>query len=79
MVRIRDTDRVRLAPADWVAIASLALAILTLVGATLYSVYDLAATSRERLARLEAELGHVKSDVRLLQNDVRTLALRSGP
>jgi hypothetical protein len=78
MVRNHNTDRVRLDPGDWVAIGSLALALLTLVGATLYAVHDLAAASRERLARLEADLSNVKSDVRLLKNDVRTLSRRSS-
>ena len=66
-------NHVRLAPADWGGLCSIALTLLMLVGATLYQVHDLAATNRERLARFEAELTYLKSDVVLLKNDVRLL------
>lgn len=70
------SDRVRLAPADWGGLCSLALAILTLVSATLYQVHDLAAADRARQARVDAELNHLKAQVQQLQADVREL-LRS--
>ncbi|TWT46503.1 hypothetical protein Pla111_15990 [Botrimarina hoheduenensis] len=78
MVRY-SSDRVRLAPADWGGLCSLALAILTLVGATLWNVWDLSTTSRERLARVEAELAHLQADVSLLKSDVRVLTGRGRP
>lgn len=62
-----------MAPADWGGLCSLALAILTLVGATLWNVWDLSTSSRERLARVEAELSHLKADVALLKSEVRVL------
>lgn len=78
MVRSAD-ERVRLAPADWGGLCSLALAILTLVAATLWNVWDLSTTSRERLARVEAELSHLKADVALLKSDLRVLARSVKP
>jgi type II secretory pathway component PulJ len=77
MVRVADTaDRVRLAPADWGGLCSLALAILSLGGATLYKLYDISQTHRERLAAVDAELSGLKHNVGLLQQDVRDLADR---
>lgn len=70
------TNRVRLAPADWGGLCSLALALAALVGTTLYKVHDLSATHRERLARIESELSHVQSDIEHLQADLRTLIAR---
>ncbi|QDV76128.1 hypothetical protein [Botrimarina mediterranea] len=78
MVRVAETtDRVRLAPADWGGLCSLALAILSLGGATLYKLYDISQTHRERLAAVDAELAGLKHNVELLQQDVRHLARRS--
>lgn len=76
MVRLSH-DRVRLAPADWGGLCSLAVALSTLVGATLYQVHDMAADARVRQARFEAELSHLKTEVKQLKTDVRTL-LRGG-
>lgn len=70
-------DRVRLAPADWGGLCSLALTLVTLVGATLLKVHDMAADARGRQTRFETELGHLKTQVTRLQDDVRLL-LRSG-
>ena len=78
MVRTRD-DRVRLAPADWGGLCSLAWAILSLGGATLWKVHEIAQTNRERLAAVDAELAGLKQSVRLLQSDVRDLARRGSP
>ena len=72
-------NRVRLAPADWGGLCSLALAILTLVGATLYQVHDSAAADRARQARFETELANLKSHVRRLQDDVRALLRSQRP
>lgn len=66
-------DRVRLAPADWGGLCSLALTVLMLVGATLYKVHDAAAAVRARQARIDAELGHLDTQVKRLQQDVRLL------
>ncbi len=66
-------NRVHLAPADWGGLLSLALAIMTLVGATLWQVHDLAASNRERLARFETEIAHLKADVSLMKTDIRQL------
>jgi hypothetical protein len=72
-------NRVRLAPADWGGLCSLAVAIAALVGTTLYKVHELSASHRERLVRIESELTHVKSEINHVQEDVRTLiARRSG-
>lgn len=80
MVREPDkTERVRLAPADWGGLCSLTLAILTLVGATLFQVHDLAAADRARQARFETELTNLKAQVRRLQDDVRTLLRSKHP
>lgn len=80
MVRVADkSDRVRLAPADWGGLCSLALAILTLLGATLYKVHEIAQTNRERLAAVDAELGALKWGVELLQSDVRDLSRQDCP
>jgi len=80
MVRTPDSpERVRLAPADWGGLCSLALAILTLVGATLYKVHEIAQTNRERLAAVDAELRSVRQSVGLLQTDVRELARGTRP
>ncbi len=76
MVRTSE-NHVHLAPADWGGLLSLGLAIISLVGATLWQVHDLAATSRERLARFEVEISNLKSDVTLLKTDYRLL-LRGG-
>lgn len=73
------SDRVRLAPADWGGLCSLALAILALVGATLHKVHEMAHTNRGRLAAVDAELGALKSRVELLQTDVRELARGHRP
>ena len=78
MVRTAD-NRVRLAPADWGGLCSLALAIITLLGATLYKVHEIAQTNRERLAAVDAEVSAMKQSVALLQADVRELARRSRP
>lgn len=72
MVRV-SRDRVRLAPADWGGLCSLALAVLTLLGATLYKVHDVAAAERVRQTRVELELAHLKSQVDQLQRDVQSL------
>ena len=69
-------NRVRLAPADWGGLCSLAVALAALVCTTLYKVHELSASHRERLVRIELELAHVKSDVNHLQDDVRTLVGR---
>lgn len=75
MVRVAENnDRVRLAPADWGGLCSLALAILTLVGATLHKVHEMAHTNRVRLAAMDAELEALLSGVELLQVDVRELS-----
>lgn len=66
-------NRVRLAPADWGGLCSLAIAIAALVGTTLYKVHELSASHRERLVRIEIELAHVQSDIAHVQEDVRTL------
>ncbi len=80
MVRANNNrERVRLAPADWGGLCSLALAILTLVGATLYKVHEIAQTNRERLASVETELTSLQRNVGLLQSDVRDLARRTRP
>lgn len=80
MVRVPDnSERVRLAPADWGGLCSLALALLSLGGATLYKVYDISQTNRERLAAVDAELAGLKRNVSLLQSDVRDLARRMTP
>ncbi len=80
MVRAADnSDRVHLAPADWGGLCSLALAILSLGGATLYKVHDIAQTNRERLAAVDAELTGLKQSVVMLQVDIRDLARRSQP
>ena len=78
MVRTAD-NQVRLAPADWGGLCSLALAIITLLGATLYKVHEIAQTNRERLAAVDAEVSAMKRSVALLQADVRELARRSRP
>lgn len=72
MVRTQG-NRVHLAPTEWGGLISLAVAIMTLVGATLWQVHDLAASNRERLARFETEITHLKSDVSLMQSDIRVL------
>lgn len=69
----RHSDQVRLAPADWGGICSLALALASLAGATLYRVHDLAAENRVRQARIDLELGYLKGDVQQLQADVRSV------
>ncbi|QDT70487.1 hypothetical protein MalM25_34350 [Planctomycetes bacterium MalM25] len=80
MVRTPENpDRVRLAPADWGGLCSLALASLTLAGATLYKVHEVAQTNRERLAAVDAELAGLKQSVSLLQSDVRVIARRPFP
>lgn len=66
-----DSDRVRLAPADWGGLCSLALAILMLVSATLYQVHDQSAADRAREARVDVELRHLKEQVRQIQEDIR--------
>ena len=66
-------NRVRLAPADWGGLCSLAIALAALVGTTLYKVHELSASHRERMVRIELELAHVKSDINHVQEDVRTL------
>lgn len=66
-------DRVRLAPADWGGLCSLALTLAMLVGATLYKVHDAAAAVRARQARIDAELSHLDAQVQRLQQDVRQL------
>ena len=66
-------NRVRLAPADWCGLCSLAIALAALVGTTLYKVHELSASHRERMVRIELELAHVKSDINHVQADVRTL------
>lgn len=76
MVQKETLKRVRLAPADWGGLCSLALTILMMLAATLYQVHDLAATDRVQQARFDAELGHLKAQVRQLQVDVR-LALNT--
>jgi hypothetical protein len=70
---LRADNRVRLAPADWGGLCSLAIAIAALVGTTLYKVHELSASHRERLVRIEIELAHVKSDIEHVQDDVQTL------
>lgn len=67
-------NRLRLAPSDWAGLCSFATALLTLVGVTLYQMYDLTAINRERLARFDAEIAHVKADVAELKADVRVIA-----
>lgn len=69
-------EQVRLAPADWGGLCSLALAILTLVGATLYKVHETANANRARLAAVDAELESLQLNVRLLQSDLRAVARR---
>jgi hypothetical protein len=70
---LQPQNRVRLAPADWGGLCSLALAIAALVGTTLYKVHELSASHRERMVRIEIELAHVQSDIAHVQEDVRTL------
>lgn len=72
-------EHVRLAPADWGGLCSLALAVLSLCGATLYKVHNIAQTNRERLAAVDAELAGLNRSVGLLQSDVRAIARRSAP
>lgn len=72
-------DRVRLAPADWGGLCSLALALLVLAGATLTKVHEVAQTNRERLAAVDAELASLQASVQLLQSDIRTIAQRKTP
>ena len=72
------TDRVRLAPADWGGLFSLAITVMALLVTTLYQVHNLAVTSSERMVRLEPEVANLKSEVSLLQSDIRMLAKRSG-
>ncbi|TWT96762.1 hypothetical protein Pla108_25360 [Botrimarina colliarenosi] len=74
-----DPDRVRLGPADWGGLCSLALAILSLGAATLYKVHDIAQTNRERLAAVDAELAGLKHNVGLLQTDLREISRRVRP
>lgn len=66
-------NRVYLDSAEWCGLISLAVAIMTLVGATLWQVHDLNASNRERLAKFEIEITHLKSDVSLMQADFRLL------
>lgn len=75
----KSTERVRLAPADWGGLCSLTIAILSLVGATLYQVHDLAATNRATQVRFEIEITNLKAQVRRLQEDVRELIRREMP
>lgn len=72
-------NRVRLDRLDWIGLGSLALTILSLVGATLLEVHELAQTNRQRLAAVDAELASLHTSVALLQNDVRALARREQP
>lgn len=75
MVRTKH-DRVRLTLADWGGLCSLALALATLISATLYKVHEVAQTNRERLAAVDAELAALRRNVTLLQSDVRQIARR---
>lgn len=75
MVRTSD-NRVRLAPADWGGLCSIALTIVTLVAATLYTVNEIAVTNRQRLAAIDAELISLQRSINLLQSDLRNLARR---
>lgn len=80
MVRTPENpDRVRLAPADWGGLCSLALASMTLAGATLYKIHEVAQTNRERLAAVDAELASLQANVQLLQTDLRVIARRPSP
>lgn len=72
-------NRVRLGRADWGGLLSFALALLSVAGATLYKVNEVAQTNRERLARLDAEIVAVRRSVGLLQADVREIARRPRP
>lgn len=78
MVRTKD-DRIRLAPADWGGLCSVALTVVTLAAATLYKVHEVAQTNRERLAAVDAEIAAVRRSVALLQADVREIARSKHP
>ncbi|TWT91008.1 hypothetical protein Mal64_14070 [Pseudobythopirellula maris] len=77
MVRVSSQERVRLAPADWGGLCTVALTILAMVAATFYQVHDLAAANRVKQARFEIELTHLKNDVKVLQADVRLLVMET--
>lgn len=62
---------VTLSNADRIGLATLALLLASLVGATLYQVHDLAAATRERLARNEEAIEHLECDVASLEIDLR--------
>ncbi|MEQ8849086.1 hypothetical protein [Botrimarina sp.] len=74
-----NNNRVRLERLDWLGIGTLALTIVSLLGATLLEVHELARTNRERLAAVDAELASLHGNVALLQDDVRELARRQRP
>lgn len=78
MVRTSD-NQVRLAPADWCGLGSIALAVFTLLGATHYKLHEIAQSNRQRLAAVEADVTGVKRSVTLLQADVRVIARRARP
>lgn len=80
MVRsAKQPDRVRLGPADWGGLCSLALTIVSLGGATLHKVHDIAIQSRERLAAVDVELAGLRRSIVVLQADVRELARGRKP
>ena len=78
MVRVTK-DCVRLAPADWGGLLSLALTLSVLVATIIYQVHSLAVNSRVRMVRLETEIAHLKSDVSALKIDIRQLAKEGRP
>lgn len=72
MVRTSE-DRVSLAPADWGGLCSLTLAIVTLLGATLYKLHEDGLSNRMRLTRLESDVSHVQKSLGVLRTDLRAL------
>lgn len=72
MVRVAETtERVRLAPADWGGLCSLALTIVVLACGTLYKMHELSGDSRVRQALLDANNERARREMTLLRAELR--------